>query len=61
MYVVTVDVAKCESCGDCVDSCPNELIAMVEGKRKTVRHVQGRPGRSYRLLTLANRPAMKAL
>jgi formate hydrogenlyase subunit 6/NADH:ubiquinone oxidoreductase subunit I len=30
MYVVTVDVDKCEACSDCVDTCPDELIVMVE-------------------------------
>jgi ferredoxin len=43
MYVVTVDVAKCESCGDCVDSCPNELIAMVEESGKQYAMFKGDP------------------
>jgi NAD-dependent dihydropyrimidine dehydrogenase PreA subunit len=34
MYVVTVDVDKCEACGDCIDTCPNELIALVEENGK---------------------------
>ena len=30
MYIVTVDIGKCEACGDCVDNCPSEAIAIVE-------------------------------
>jgi ferredoxin len=43
MYVVTVDVAKCEACGDCVDSCPSELIAMVEENGKQYAMFTGDP------------------
>ena len=34
MYVVKVDANKCEACGDCVDACPNELIALIEENGK---------------------------
>jgi NAD-dependent dihydropyrimidine dehydrogenase PreA subunit len=30
MYKVTVDMDKCEACGDCVDTCPSEVLALVE-------------------------------
>jgi len=30
MYTVTVDIDKCEACGDCVDTCPSEVLALVE-------------------------------
>lgn len=30
MYIVTIDIDKCEACGDCVDTCPGEAIAIVE-------------------------------
>jgi NAD-dependent dihydropyrimidine dehydrogenase PreA subunit len=30
MYIVTIDMDKCQACGDCVDNCPNEAIAIVE-------------------------------
>jgi ferredoxin len=43
MYVVTVDVVKCEACGDCVDTCPNELIAMVEENGKQYAMFKGDP------------------
>ncbi len=34
MFVVTVDVDKCQACGDCIDSCPQELLALVEEEGK---------------------------
>lgn len=30
MYIVTIDIDKCEACGDCVENCPSEAIAIVE-------------------------------
>jgi len=30
MYIVTIDIEKCQACGDCVDNCPSEAIAIVE-------------------------------
>jgi ferredoxin len=30
MYLVTINVEKCQGCGDCVDTCPSELLAVVE-------------------------------
>ena len=30
MYTVTVDIEKCEGCGDCVDTCPSEVLALVD-------------------------------
>jgi NAD-dependent dihydropyrimidine dehydrogenase PreA subunit len=43
MYVITVDVAKCQGCADCVDTCPNELIAMVEENGKQYAMFKGDP------------------
>jgi NAD-dependent dihydropyrimidine dehydrogenase PreA subunit len=43
MYVVAVDVAKCAACGDCVDTCPNELIAMAEENGKQYAMYKGDP------------------
>ena len=34
MYVVTIDIEKCEACGDCVDTCSSESIAIVEENSK---------------------------
>jgi NAD-dependent dihydropyrimidine dehydrogenase PreA subunit len=38
MYIVTIDIEKCEACGDCVDTCPSEVVGMVEedGKKYAV-------------------------
>ena len=30
MFVVTIDVNKCQAAGDCIDFCPHHLISMVE-------------------------------
>jgi NAD-dependent dihydropyrimidine dehydrogenase PreA subunit len=43
MFVVTVDKEQCEACGDCVDACPNELIAMVEEDGKQYAMYTGDP------------------
>jgi NAD-dependent dihydropyrimidine dehydrogenase PreA subunit len=32
MFQVTVDKDKCEGCEECVNVCPNEVLAMVDGK-----------------------------
>ncbi|WP_027717988.1 ATP-binding protein [Desulfovirgula thermocuniculi] len=32
MYVVTVDIEKCEGCGECADSCPGGVLEMRDGK-----------------------------
>ncbi len=32
MYLVTVDEAKCDGCGECVDTCPVDVLALVDGK-----------------------------
>ncbi len=38
MYVITVDVDKCEACGDCVDACPNGTYgASVEDAGRSTR------------------------
>jgi ferredoxin len=32
MYMVTVDVEKCEGCEECANICPNEVFKMNNGK-----------------------------
>lgn len=36
MFVVQVDVDKCEGCGECVDNCPASVLEMVDGKAKVI-------------------------
>jgi NAD-dependent dihydropyrimidine dehydrogenase PreA subunit len=43
MYIVTVDIDKCEACGDCVDNCPSEAIAIVEEDGKKYAMYTGDP------------------
>ncbi len=43
MFVVTVDVDKCEACGDCIDACPQELLALVEDAGKKYAMFKGDP------------------
>ncbi len=32
MYLVAVDAAKCEGCEECVNTCPQAVFRMVDGK-----------------------------
>ena len=32
MYMVSVDVSKCEGCEECVNNCPQEVFRMVDSK-----------------------------
>jgi len=32
MYEITIDAAKCNGCGECVDICPAEVLEMVDEK-----------------------------
>lgn len=34
MYIVSIDVDKCQACEDCIDTCPNEALAIVEENGK---------------------------
>jgi NAD-dependent dihydropyrimidine dehydrogenase PreA subunit len=43
MYVVTVEVGKCQGCEDCIDTCPNELMALVEDNGKKYAMYKGDP------------------
>jgi NAD-dependent dihydropyrimidine dehydrogenase PreA subunit len=33
---VIIDIDKCEGCGDCVEVCPSEVLALVEVDGKEV-------------------------
>lgn len=43
MYIVTIDIDKCEACGDCVDTCPGEAISIVEENGKKYAMFTGAP------------------
>lgn len=32
MYEVTIDVDKCQGCGECCDNCPAAILSLVDGK-----------------------------
>ena len=32
MYLVTIDADHCDGCGQCVASCPSQIISTVDGK-----------------------------
>ena len=32
MYVVTINTDECSGCGECVESCPAQIISLVDGK-----------------------------
>ncbi len=38
MFIITIDIEKCQGCGDCVENCPQEAITLVEenGKKYAV-------------------------
>jgi NAD-dependent dihydropyrimidine dehydrogenase PreA subunit len=43
MYVITIDIDKCQGCGDCVENCPNEIFALVQEDGKKYAMVSGDP------------------
>ncbi len=43
MYVIAIDVEKCQGCGDCVETCPGEVLAIAEEGGKKYAMVKGNP------------------
>lgn len=43
MFIVAIDTEKCKACGDCVDNCPQELIAITEENGKKFAMFTGSP------------------
>ena len=43
MFIVTIDIEKCQACGNCVDICPNEMIVMTEEDGKKFAMFSGSP------------------
>jgi Fe-S-cluster-containing hydrogenase component 2 len=36
MFVVSIDEATCDGCGECTEACPSETLEMADGKAKVV-------------------------
>ncbi len=43
MYMITVDIDKCQACEDCISTCPNELFTMVEEDGRRYAQATGDP------------------
>lgn len=43
MYIVEIDIEKCEACGDCVDTCATQALAIVEEDGKKFAMFVGDP------------------
>jgi NAD-dependent dihydropyrimidine dehydrogenase PreA subunit len=43
MYIVTIDVEKCQACGDCVEICAVEVLALLEEDGKKYAIFSGDP------------------
>jgi 2-oxoglutarate ferredoxin oxidoreductase subunit delta len=43
MFIVTIDIEKCKGCGDCVENCPQQAIALVEENGKKYAVYTGSP------------------
>lgn len=43
MFIITIDIEKCQGCGDCVDNCPNTVLSVVEEDGKKYAMVTGDP------------------
>jgi NAD-dependent dihydropyrimidine dehydrogenase PreA subunit len=36
MYKILIDFDKCQACGDCVDTCPSEVLVIAQKDGKDV-------------------------
>lgn len=43
MYIVTIEIDKCKGCEDCINTCPNQMIALVEEGGKKYAVFKGDP------------------
>lgn len=43
MYIVTIDVEKCQACGECVEICAVEVLALMEEDGKKYAIFSGDP------------------
>ena len=43
MFIVEIDIEKCAVCAECVDNCPEQLIAHVEENGKKYAMFTGDP------------------
>ena len=43
MYIVTIDIDKCEACAECVDTCADGLITILEEDGKKYAMFTGDP------------------
>jgi NAD-dependent dihydropyrimidine dehydrogenase PreA subunit len=43
MYMIEIDLEKCQGCGDCIENCPNEIFSLVEEDGKKHAIVSGDP------------------
>jgi NAD-dependent dihydropyrimidine dehydrogenase PreA subunit len=43
MYIVTIDIEKCKACGDCVENCAVQALAIVEENGKKFAMFTGNP------------------
>ena len=41
MFAINIDLEKCEGCGDCVEICPSEILAVMEEGSKKFAKVTG--------------------
>ena len=39
-FQVTIDSDKCEGCGECAESCPADILEMVDGKAKVTGDIE---------------------